>query len=110
MAFSAIRGISTSGLTSGSFPQHDDLGDALGMVAHPLQIGDNVQYRDDLTQIGRHRLLAGDKIDAFFLDLPSPLVDEDIVGDDLLGVRGIALSCSASTERLMAVITICPSR
>jgi hypothetical protein len=71
--------------------QEDDLADALGIVADPLQVADNAQRRDDLAQVRGHRLLRGNQIDAPVLQLPAFLVHLGVVGNDLFGRFGIQL-------------------
>ena len=51
------------------------LGDVLGEIADPLEIVRDAQRADDLAQIDRHRLAAGDGEDGLFLDLVLQRVD-----------------------------------
>ena len=59
-----------------------DLGDALGVVAHALEVDDDVQDRDDRAQVASHRLLGGDQLDRLLLDLEALAVDQRVVVDD----------------------------
>ncbi len=86
-AFSAIGGQVRQGLDERLVAVHeDDLADALGVVADSLQVADDAQDRDDLPQVGGHRLLRGDQIDALVLQCPALPVDLGVVVDDLLGL------------------------
>ena len=69
----------------------DPLADVLGVVADPLEIVAHAHGADDLAQIDRHRLPAGDGQDRFFLDLVLHRVDGRIGGDDVLRQIDVAL-------------------
>jgi hypothetical protein len=77
-AIAAIRGTSISG-------------NALGVVAHPLQVGDDVQHRRDRSQVARHRLLGGDQRQRALLDLEALAIDQRVVGDHPLRSGTVAL-------------------
>ena len=51
------------------------LGDVLGEIADALEIVGEPQRADDLAQIDRHRLAAGDGEDRLFLDLALQRID-----------------------------------
>ena len=52
-----------------------DLGDVLGQVAHPLEVGAHLQRGDDDAQVGGDRLLAGQQVDRPLLELVAQRVD-----------------------------------
>ena len=60
------------------------LGDVLGQVADPLEIGGNADGADDVAQVDRHRLAARDGPHGHVLDRPLQGVEARIGGDDLL--------------------------
>ena len=68
-----------------------DFGDALGIVAHPLQFRRDVQHRDNRPQIAGHRLLRGDEVEAEFLDFEPLPVDVVILLDHLARHRQVAV-------------------
>ena len=72
--------------------RHHPLADVLGQVADPLEVAGDPQRPDDLAQIDRHRLAAGDRQHGLVLDLVLQRVDSGIGGDDLLRAVGVA-SC-----------------
>ena len=95
LAFSAILGININGLTSGSPPSIIAiLAITLGVIAHTFQLGDDIQDRYNFAQVRGDRLLQGDEVDAFFLNLPSFLVDEQVIIDDSFGLFDVAV-CQA---------------
>ncbi len=67
------------------------LGDVFGQIAHPLQIVVDLQHGHDEPQIGGHRLIEGQNLEALFLDLDLHAVDLGVVGDHLLGHHGVAI-------------------
>ena len=72
--------------THGEAGQHQrDAGNALAVVAHPLQFGGNLQNGRQRTQVARHRLLHGDQRQAVVLDGEAFLVDQAVVRDQLSG-------------------------
>ena len=66
------------------------LADVLGEVADPLEVVGDAQRADDLPQIDRHRLPAGDRQHRFFLDLRLQRVDAGISGHGALRAVGVA--------------------
>ena len=68
----------------------DALAHVLGEVADPLQIGGDAHGADDLAQVDRHRLAAGDGQHRAFLDDVLQAVDLDVGGDDALAERDVA--------------------
>ena len=69
----------------------DALGDVLAEVADALEVGGDADRADHLAQIVGHRLALGDEEDRLVVDLALRLVEEAVVGDDLLGQAGIGI-------------------
>ena len=68
--------MSPSGRGSGSSPEHQvDAPDAFCVVRHAFQLVGDEQHRHDDAQIGGHRLLQRDRVDALLLDLVALGVD-----------------------------------
>jgi hypothetical protein len=67
------------------------LGDVGGHVGDALQVVVDLQDRDDVAQVRRHRLMQGQGVQAFLLDVHLQLVDLVVGRDDLLGQCAIAL-------------------
>ena len=67
------------------------LADVLGMVADALEVVADAHGADDLAQIDRHRLAAGDGQNRLLLDLVLQGVDRRIPGDDAFRELDIAL-------------------
>ena len=81
-----------SGLSGGSFPHRDaDLRDALRVVAHALQLYRDVQNGYDDAEVSGQRLLSRHQVDAPLLQLEAPLVDDVVLGNDLLGESEVAV-------------------
>ena len=68
----------------------DALADVLGEVADPLEIDGDAHGADDLAQVHRHRLAAGDGQHRTLLDGVLQLVDLGVGGDHALGQRDVA--------------------
>ena len=101
MAFSVMEGRYVRGPDERLVAVHeDDLADPLGVVADPLEVADDAQGRDDLPQVGGHRLLRGDQIDAPVLQLPALPVDLGVIGDHLPGLLGVEILRGRSTDWL----------
>ena len=72
-----------------------DVGDARGVIAHPLEVGDDVQHRRQASQVGGHRLLGGDLQQRRFFDLETLAIDQDVFGfersggDRIAGAQGV---------------------
>ena len=62
-----------------------DACDAFGVVAHALEVDDDVEDGCDGSQVARERLLCGDQFEARLLDLVTLIVNLDVVIDDLVG-------------------------
>lgn len=71
--------------------QQHPLGDILGKIANPLKIVGNAQGSDDLAQINRHRLPAGNGGDGLFLNHALQRIDPIICRYDPFGERSVAL-------------------
>ena len=71
-------------------PQPGDLGDVHAQVAHPLELADHPQRRDDGAQVAGHGLLEGEQEERRVLDLLGRPVDLAVLGDDGLGNLGVA--------------------
>ncbi|ESY33756.1 hypothetical protein X749_02670 [Mesorhizobium sp. LNJC391B00] len=67
------------------------LGDVLGEVTDPFEVGRNADGADDLAQIRRHGLALGDDDDGFVVDFALAIVKHDVVTNDLLGEAGIGI-------------------
>ena len=70
--------------------RRNPLAHVLGEVADPLQIGRHPHRADDLAQIDRHRLAAGDRQHRALLDQMLQTVDVGIGGDDALAEADVA--------------------
>jgi hypothetical protein len=66
-------------------PAPGRLGHVLGQIAHPLQVGGDVQRGDDGPQVGRDRRLPRDGVGHLDLHVAVELVDFDVAFDDRLG-------------------------
>ena len=71
-------------------PEPGDLGDVHRQVAHPLQLADHPQRRDDGAQVAGDGLLQGQQEERRVLDLLGGPVDLVVRGDDRLGHLGVA--------------------
>src|SRR5439155_11176453 len=67
-----------------------DGGDALRVVAHALQVGDDVEHGGDDPQVGGYGLLGGYQQQTVLLDAKALLVYLEIVVNDLLRLLDIA--------------------
>ena len=56
----------------------DALGDVPGQVADPLEVAVDLEHRRDPPQVGGHRLVQGQDLQAVALDLDLPAVDERV--------------------------------
>ena len=65
--------------------QRDELGDRHALVAHPLDVLDDVQQRGDQPQVARHRRLQREQREDALMDLEVAAVDAVVVGDDERG-------------------------
>src|SRR6185295_7105673 len=65
--------------------QLHDLRDPRGVVAHPLDLRDDHQHRDDEAEVARDRLLRRDQMDRAVLDLEAHAVDLLVAVDDQSG-------------------------
>ena len=72
-------------------PHPGDLRDMQGQVAHALQVGHQVQRRDQYAQIGGHRLLPGDHLERALVELLTQRVDVGVVGDHPFGPGEVAV-------------------
>ena len=72
------------------------LGDVLGEVADPLEVVGDPQRADDLAQVDRHRLAAGDGEHGLFLDLALQRVDGGSIATTRCA-RSASRRASAST-------------
>ena len=81
-----ITGTSSAGHGLRRVPAQRGLGDVLGQVAHPLEVGRDVQRGDHHAQVGGDRGLAGQQVVDLVLDLVVELVDLVVAGDDPLGL------------------------
>ena len=80
-----------SRFSGGSSPHGDaDLGDALAVVAHPLQLARDVQKGDQRPEVSGRGLLRGYQVDGAFLDVVPLLVDDVVLLDDLSAQLEIA--------------------
>ena len=70
--------------------RHHALGDVLGEIADALEVVGDAQRADDLAQVDRHRLAAGDGEHGLVLDLTLQRVDLGVGADHLLGQLGVA--------------------
>ena len=68
----------------------NDLRDVGGMVAHALDVGNDLYGRGDAAQVARHRLLAEQQGHAAMLDVPLHVVDPAIALDDGGSGRGVS--------------------
>ena len=74
---------STSSRTGGSWPTSGmQLGDVHALVAHPLDVLDDVQQRGDQPQVARDRRLQREQRQDPLVDLEVAAVDAVVVGDD----------------------------
>ena len=76
--------------------EHDgDFGDALGVVAHALEVDDDVQYCQDACA-GRRamRLLRSEELEALLLGLVALAVDLHVVDDDDAGELDVAVTAA----------------
>ena len=71
--------------------QQVDLGDALGVVAHPLEVGHDVDDRGDDPQVARHRLLGGEETNDCLLDLELQTVNVRVSRDHRAGFVDVPL-------------------
>ena len=68
-----------------------DLGDAFGVVADALEFGGDLNDGYQAAQIGGHRGLQGDQVDAFLFKFDLEVVDLVVLIDDGLGAVEIAI-------------------
>ena len=67
----------------------DDLGDALGLVAHAFQVDDDVHGGHDRAQVAGGRLLRDDQREALFFDFKAKAIDGAVGSKDLMGLVGV---------------------
>ncbi len=67
------------------------LGDVLGEIADPFEIAGDADRADDLAQVDRHRLTAGDGEDRVFLDLALQRIEPLVARDDGVGEGGVGI-------------------
>ena len=79
--------------------QAGHLGHVNGEVAHALDAGGHAQGRDDDAQVGGHRLLAGEHVDAVEVDLLLQCIEADIRLDDALGQREVGVEQGGGGSR-----------
>ena len=81
-----------TGLTAGTWDERDrPLGDIGGVVADALQIGGDLQGRDDLAQVQGHGLAQRQHADDVGVDLDLVVVQALVALHDLAGELGVAL-------------------
>ena len=84
-AMSAIRGMSISFLTGGVLHVAlRRLGDVDRQVADALEVGVDLDGRDDRAQVGGHRLVQRQQREAAVVDLDVQLVDRLVADQDAL--------------------------
>ena len=74
------------------------LGDVDGLVADPLEVGAHLHRRSDETQVGSHRLLQGEHLEAAVVDLDLQTIDRGIAFDD--GLREFRASLHQGDDGL----------
>ncbi len=74
------------------------LGHVHRQVAHPLEVGQHPQRRDELPEVGRDRLLRGEQQKCALLDDLGRLVDVLVAGDD--GLRDLGVCFKQSLGRV----------
>ena len=80
--------MSISGLTGGCCSVAlGRLGDIDREVADPLEVGVDLDRRDDRAQIGGHRLVQRQQLEASVIDLDVQLVDRAVAGEHMLDER-----------------------
>ncbi len=77
--------------TPAALNRDDALGGVLAEVADALEIGGDADRTHDLAKVGGHRLAAGDGDDRLVADLAFGVIEDHVVGDDLLGESGVAV-------------------
>ncbi len=66
-------------------------GDVLGQVAHPLQIVIDLQHGHDEAQVGRHRLIEGQRLEHLLFDVDFHAVDFGVLVDNGPGEIAVAV-------------------
>ncbi len=74
---------------AGALDGDDALGGVLAEIADALQFGGDADRAHDLAQVGRHWLALGDGEDRLLVDLALGIVEDDVLGDDLLRQRAV---------------------
>ena len=69
----------------------DALADVDAQIAHPLEVGHQLQRHGEEAQIGRDRLAARQDLHAVLVDVDLELVDLAVGRDRLLGERAVAI-------------------
>ena len=77
-------------------------GDVHRHVADPLQVVVDLQGRNQLPQIDRHRLVQGQRLEAFLLEVDFPAVDIVVHCLNFLGEFGVAVEQGA--DRLLDLL------
>jgi hypothetical protein len=77
-----MRGISTGRSTAPSAPCAHAVADALGRVAHALQIGVDLDDAEDEAQVDGHGLLHGQQVERGLVDVALQAVDGDLAAAD----------------------------
>ena len=91
-ASSPIRGMSISGLTGGCMQVAlAGLGDVHRQVADPLQVGVDLHGRDDDAQVGGHRLMQGQQLEAAIVHFHVQVVDRLVAGQHGVERRVVAV-------------------
>ena len=80
---------------AGVLEQRDALGDVLGIVADALDHARNLERRDDVAKVARHRRAKRDQLDRAALGLDLERVELLVVLDDLRGALEVALDEAA---------------
>ena len=75
------------------------LGDVHGQVAHALEVAVDLDRRHDGAQVGRHRLLERQQLEAAVVDLDVELIDVAVAGQHLLEQAEVALDQAADGQR-----------
>ena len=86
-----MRGISTGKLDLRLADQVEHaLRDVDRLVAHALQVGIDLEHRQDEAQIDRHGLLHGEQVERQFVDFALGLVDGALAGQHHLAELAVA--------------------
>ena len=63
-------------------------GNVRGLIAHSFELVINLEYRDNKTQVTRHRLVQGEDLQAILLDLDFGVVDLVVGVENFVGQVG----------------------